>query len=105
MKTSPTENKSPAELAGGGMTVMKSWRGSFMSAGLLVTLAAGQAAAQGPAQGPPPITRPAVSPYLNLLRTDQPAGLNYYNLVRPQVEFRSSIGQLQQQTATDQQAI
>jgi hypothetical protein len=46
-----------------------------------------------------------VSPYLNLLRRDAPVALNYYNLVRPEIEFRNSIQQLQTQTTTDQQAI
>ena len=36
------------------------------------------------------VTRPAVSPYLNLLRTDSSPAQNYYNLVRPQVDQRDA---------------
>jgi hypothetical protein len=49
--------------------------------------------------------RPTVSPYLNLLRRDQPRSLNYYNLVRPQIDTRAAIGQLQGQVRTNEQAI
>src|SRR5262249_1833684 len=54
------------------------------------------AAAQAPYRpGISPITRPAFSPYLNLVRPGAPAGINYYGLVRPEVTFRNSIGTLQ----------
>jgi hypothetical protein len=58
-----------------------------------------EARAQAPVQGPyvrpqvNPYNRPAVSPYLNLFRTGAPA-LNYYNLVRPQQEVRTSLNLL-----------
>ena len=65
-------------------------------------LAASVASAQ-PRVGP--TSRPAVSPYLNLLRPGNSAGLNYYNLVKPQVEFRNHIQNLQQQVTTNQTAI
>lgn len=48
---------------------------------------------------------PRTSPYLNLLRGGSSPGVNYYGLVRPELEFRSSIGQLRQQTQLNQQAI
>jgi hypothetical protein len=49
-----------------------------------------------PGVGQPPINRPpAVSPYLNLARGGLP-GINYYGLVRPEVEFRQSILGLRQ---------
>jgi hypothetical protein len=41
--------------------------------------------------------RPAVSPYLNLLRSSNPGYLNYYGLVRPEQQMRSAAGSLQQQ--------
>jgi hypothetical protein len=82
---------------------MRTWVGVLISLGLLAALPPARASAQQP--GSPSITRPTVSPYLNLLRNDQPTYLNYYGLVRPQVDFRGSIGQLQQQTTADQQAI
>jgi hypothetical protein len=44
---------------------------------------------------PPSIPqRPAFSPYLNLLRGGNP-GLNYYGLVRPQLQLNEQYGQLQ----------
>ena len=36
------------------------------------------------------LSRPAVSPYLNLLRTDSSPAQNYYNLVRPQIDQRDA---------------
>ena len=67
--------------------------------GLLAPAGPPQANAQGPAQ------RPAVSPFLNLNRRGTSPALNYYNLVRPEVEFRNSAQQLQQQITNNQQAI
>jgi hypothetical protein len=46
-----------------------------------------------PVTGP----RPVVSPYLNLFRRGNSPGFNYFTLVRPELELRQSIGQLQQQ--------
>jgi hypothetical protein len=42
--------------------------------------------------------RPAVSPYLNMGRGGNPA-VNYYGLVRPQIAFRQSLQQLEQEEA------
>ncbi len=50
-------------------------------------------------------SRPAVSPYLNLLQGGQTAGLNYYNLVRPEIDYRASILRLQQQSQVNEQAL
>ena len=47
--------------------------------------------AQGPLGG-----RPVYSPYLNLLRGGDPA-INYYGLIRPQVQFQQSDAQLRQE--------
>lgn len=44
-----------------------------------------------------PTRRPSFSPYLNLTRPGG-ATLNYFGLVRPELEFRRNIGGLQQQT-------
>src|SRR5438552_14759869 len=68
--------------------------------GLWAGLAAGQASAQLP-----PRSRPAVSPYLNLLRGGSGFAGNYYNLVRPELEFRSNIQQLQTQTTANREAV
>jgi hypothetical protein len=80
----------------------------LLAAGALVTCVIGRAPAQfAPPRfgGIAPVTQPAVSPYLNLLRRDNPAYLNYYGLVRPEVEFRNSINRLQQQVNTNQESI
>jgi|SRR5262245_30249490 len=53
----------------------------------------------------PTNSRPPVSPYLNLLRPGNSAGANYYNLVRPQLDFRNSIQNLQQEITNNQTAI
>ncbi len=56
------------------------------------------------AQAQPPGTpRPAYSPYLNLLRPGGSTTQNYYGLVRPEQDFRNSIGGLQSQFATSNQ--
>ena len=51
-------------------------------------------------QSPPP----GYSPYLNLARPGSP-GMNYYGLVRPQVEFRNDLQQLQRTTTTLQSGV
>jgi hypothetical protein len=57
------------------------------------------------AQGPLPYQTPSVSPYLNLLRQGSPQAINYYNLVRPQIEFNNSIQQLNQQVGVNRQGL
>ncbi len=52
-----------------------------------------------------PYSRPAVSPYLNLLRGGSSPALNYSTLVRPDIEYRNSINQLSGQSLANQQAI
>jgi hypothetical protein len=61
---------------------------------LLGTLAAFALAPAANAQAPGSITRPPYSPYLNLARPGNPA-LNYYGLVRPEIDWRNSVGNLQ----------
>ena len=62
-------------------------RVTWLAVGVLAIVAAGSVKAQGPYQRPQtnPYGTPAISPYLNLVRPGG-AGMNYYNLVRPQVE-------------------
>ena len=43
-------------------------------------------------------TRPVFSPYLNLLGGTGNPGLNYYGIVRPQMQLQQQFNQLQQQT-------
>jgi hypothetical protein len=59
------------------------------------------------AQGYPfnPANRPAVSPYINIPRQGASAGVNYYGLVRPEIQFRGAIAQNQLDIAGNQQAI
>lgn len=74
----------------------------------LALLVAGPAHAQVPTPPRSPLTpypsRPAFSPYLNLLRGGDP-NFNYQGLVRPQMEFRSGIQSLNQQSQLTQQAV
>ena len=52
-----------------------------------------------------PFNQPAVSPYLNLVRPDASAGINYTTLVRPQVDTGRAIQNLQYQVTQDQQIL
>jgi hypothetical protein len=70
--------------------------------GLLGPLVSEKAVAQSPYS---PYSRPAYSPYLNLLRTGALPGINYYGLVRPELDFRIGLGQLQLQANQTQQAL
>ena len=63
---------------------------------LVPALGSGTAAAQAPAPGRVgPATSPPLSPYLNLLRRGNTAGLNYYGLVRPERELYNNTQVLQ----------
>ena len=62
--------------------------------------------------GPPPppggafnSRPPAFSPYLNLLRGGGSTTLNYYGLVRPELQFRQSLQNLSADVAMNQQMI
>jgi hypothetical protein len=52
-----------------------------------------------------PVNRPAFSPYLNLNRPGTSAAVNYYGLVRPELQFRNALFQNQLEIAGNQQAI
>jgi hypothetical protein len=73
---------------------------------VVVTLLASAAPlwAQGLGYTANPANRPAVSPYINLLRGGSSAGVNYYGLVKPEIEFRSGIMRNQQQIIANQQS-
>ncbi len=79
---------------------------SLASLGLLGLLAAGPARAQMPYSQPMvnPYYRPPISPYLNLALPGNTA-INYYGLVRPQVQAMNAINQLQGQVLQNQQAL
>jgi hypothetical protein len=86
-------------------------------AAVLTTLAisGGAVNAQPPrpgGYGPPPppggayySRPPAFSPYLNLLRGGGSATLNYYGLVRPEMQFRQSLQNLSGDVAMNQQMV
>ena len=80
-------------------------RSLFRAAVALVAacVGAGEASAQPPLPaGPVGITRPPFSPYLNLVRPGGSPALNYYGLVRPEVQARQSIQNLQGAVAANQ---
>ncbi|MCS7016251.1 MAG: hypothetical protein NZM42_09090 [Gemmatales bacterium] len=58
------------------------------------TILVSQASAQPPTNQPA-YRPPTVSPYLNLLRRGAGPGFNYFTLVRPELDFRGAIRQLQ----------
>jgi len=51
----------------------------------------------GSAGVPPTTSRPTVSPYLNLNRGGAGAAIDYFGIVRPQLETQKAISALQQQ--------
>ena len=68
-----------------------------------LTFAVGTVRAQPPVPGG--YSRPpAFSPYLNLVRGGSPA-INYYGLVRPEVQFRQALLGFSQDLAQNQQAL
>jgi hypothetical protein len=80
-----------------------SFRACMAMSGLCCGIVVAPALAQYPSvsQGPQNYSRPpAISPYLNLLRTGADPAINYYGIVRPQNDFRNSIQGLQQQVGT-----
>jgi len=81
-------------------TMKKSLWTVIASLGVLACVAVSPAHAQFQPQTNP-AGRPAVSPFLNLLRGGNPA-VNYYGLVRPQLQTQATLQQLQQQLALNQ---
>lgn len=84
----------------------------FLAAGLAIVgiqacLAPSPVQAQrpNPRLAADPNFRLPVSPYLNLLRRGQSPGLNYYNLVLPEMTFQRNISELQTQVTRNQGSI
>lgn len=73
---------------------------TLAAACLGVFLASGQAGAQST-----PYQRSPVSPYINLTQRGTSPGINYYGIVRPELEIRGSIRQLEQRQAQTSQDI
>lgn len=69
-----------------------------------VCAACGLAAGAADVQAQLP-ARPTFSPYLNLTRQGGTPALNYYGLVRPELQFRQSLQNLQGAATANQQAI
>ena len=75
-------------------------RSNRLTAALAVLLA-GAAAQPAFAQSP----GPRVSPFINLNQPFTSPGITYYGEIRPQLRYNAAIPQLQQQIATNQQAL
>ena len=73
--------------------------------GVSLSVGAGNAQAQPPVPGGGYSRPPAFSPYLNLLRGGGSPALNYYGIVRPEMQFRQSIQNLSNDINLNQQAI
>jgi hypothetical protein len=75
----------------------------------LLTLASVHGLAQAQANLRPggirPVTQPTFSPYLNIVRPGASTAVNYFGIVRPELAFRGSIGQLQTDVDTNRQLI
>lgn len=72
----------------------------------VATVGSGSGLAQPPVPGARgPETRPPFSPYLNLARPGASSAVNYYGLVRPQLQFRQAVQNLQSDVTANQQAI
>jgi len=84
--------------------VMKLFKITVPALGLAFLFSAGPLHAQAPPITGNPANRPFVSPYINLLRGGSSAGVNYYGLVRPDIEFRAGIQRNQQQIVAGQQS-
>ncbi|CAN5156145.1 hypothetical protein BH11PLA2_BH11PLA2_42280 [soil metagenome] len=67
---------------------------TFRLALAFTLITSGLVSAQFPQQQAP--TRPAFSPYLNLLRNGAPLYQNYYGLVQPQIQTQNQLNQLSQ---------
>ena len=67
-----------------------------LTAALALFLFGASGRAQPPGPSGPRVSAP-FSPYLNLTRSGVPPAINYYGIVRPQVQFANSIQMLQTQ--------
>lgn len=79
-----------------------SWPAALAALGLVLASDA-LATAQGTYINP--VNRPAVSPYINLLRRGNSAGVNYFGLVRPEVDAQANFANQQAMINSNQTAI
>lgn len=70
---------------------------------LMALVAASGAALAQPLPGVAGTNPPVFSPYLNLARRDSSPAINYFGLVRPQIQARSSLLALQNQLQQENQ--
>jgi hypothetical protein len=82
---------------------------ALLAVGLIGLFTVGQASAQFgqtpySRPGTSPYANPSISPYLNLTRGGS-AALNYYNLVRPQVDFTNALNMQNRSIMANQMAI
>jgi hypothetical protein len=71
-------------------------------AALLLAFSGQTARAQLGAPPNQPLAGPVISPFLNLNRSGASPGINYFGLVRPQLQLQSELTQLQTQVTTQQ---
>jgi hypothetical protein len=71
-------------------------RNAILATVICLAANVGEQAAQAQPNAPLPYTQPTVSPYLNLNRRGASSAVNYFGLVRPQLEFRNALRDLQQ---------
>ncbi len=83
---------------------MKIWF-SAMGAALAVSACASAQMPIGSYTAPTVNPRPTVSPYLNLNRNGGTPAINYFGIVRPQIENQQAIQNLQHQVQTNQAMI
>ncbi|HUR52687.1 MAG TPA: hypothetical protein VMZ71_01025 [Gemmataceae bacterium] len=76
----------------------------FIALALVVWAGTAATASAQPAGAGAPYN-PPFSPYLNLLRNNNPQYLNYYGLVRPQQQFQQAIQGLQSEVSATQSQI
>jgi hypothetical protein len=81
------------------------WFATVCAISVILTASAGSVSAQPPVPGRGYSRPPAFSPYLNLLRGGSSPAVNYYGIVRPQLDFRESIQNLSNQVDLNQQSI
>jgi hypothetical protein len=78
---------------------------SFLALGSWGFIAAEAHAQYPPNRGIPSYNVPTYSPYLNLNRRGGTLSQNYFGIVRPEIDFRQNLQQLNQQVSYNQQAI
>lgn len=89
-----------------GVVMKHTLLGSAIAVIATLSLAAGDLSAQPPVPGGGQFSRPpAFSPYLNLLRSGGSPALNYFGLVRPEMQFRQAIQTLNADVSQNRQLI